>query len=135
MFNFHHVSLNVKDINKSILFYEKFGFKNGLLWEATDKSLQIAHLKLNDIFIELFCYSNPDIICEKAQESNSTTGIKHFALRVEDIQKTKKELIQNNIASDNIQIIQGRTGIQYFFIQDPDDILIEIVQDNRKFNC
>jgi catechol 2,3-dioxygenase-like lactoylglutathione lyase family enzyme len=58
--------------------------------------------------------------------------VKHFWLEVENIEKTRKILIEKQIAK-NIDIQLWRTWIKYFFIKDPDGILLEIVEDGRKF--
>nr|VFK54979.1 MAG: Glyoxalase/Bleomycin resistance protein/Dioxygenase superfamily protein [Candidatus Kentron sp. TUN]VFK58585.1 MAG: Glyoxalase/Bleomycin resistance protein/Dioxygenase superfamily protein [Candidatus Kentron sp. TUN]VFK61152.1 MAG: Glyoxalase/Bleomycin resistance protein/Dioxygenase superfamily protein [Candidatus Kentron sp. TUN] len=57
MFSFHHVSISVTDIDRSIQFYETLGFKVVLRWKADDQSLQITHLRLNEVILRtvLFC--------------------------------------------------------------------------------
>ncbi len=117
----------------SIDFYQALGFKQFHSWQADDASLQITHLKLEQITLELFCYHN-----NKPAPDHSHTietdlhhiGVKHFGLQTTDIQKTKSQLEQQGLAN-NIQIQHGRTGIDYFFIKDPNGILLEIVQDDR----
>jgi len=34
--------------------------------------------------------------------------------------------------ADGVDVTQGRTRIDYFFIKDPSGILLEVVQDDRK---
>jgi glyoxylase I family protein len=133
MFSVHHISLSVKDIDRSIKFYNQLEFAEVHRWKSPNGDLEISHLKVNDIFLELFCF-------KVHQDAPSTTmslekdlpriGVKHFGLKVKSIEEIKKILIEKGIAN-NIEIKRGRTNIDYFFIKDPDDIFIEIVQDDR----
>lgn len=47
----------------------------------------------------------------------------------EKIEKAKEFAIQNDIC-ENIDIKIGRLGKQYFFINDPDEILVEIIEND-----
>ena len=133
MFKLHHIALSVKNLETSIQFYSFFGFKKVLYWEAQDKSLKITQLKLDEIFLELFCYPSPQPLPESAKKLETDLpeiGIKHFGLKVESIVQTRKLLIKKGFISD-VEIIKGRTGVDYFFIKDPNGILLEISEDNR----
>ncbi len=130
----HHIALSVQDMEKSKQFYYFLGFKTVLDWISEAKDLKIAHLMLNNVILELFCYANhtknPPITLDKDLR---TTGIKHFGLSVDSIEQAKEEVIKAGLAKDTLEIKKGRTGISYFFIRDPDDNFVEIVQDDRKF--
>ena len=133
MFSIHHISLSVTSLDTSVNFYQKLGFKEVLRWKADDGSLQISHLKLGEVFLELFSF-------KKFVEAPSSTkkldtdlmriGVKHFGIKVRSIIEAKDWVEKNNIAQ-NVEIKHGRTNIDYFFIQDPDGIFIEFVQDDR----
>lgn len=132
MFNISHVAISVTDIDKSMEFYKKFGFKEFKSWKAEDDSIKINMLKLNDIVLEIFCYKEYIKLPETAKTTETdlpVLGTKHFALGVNDIEKAKKFVIQNNICQ-NIDIKKGRLGKQYFFINDPDGILVEIIEND-----
>jgi glyoxylase I family protein len=45
---------------------------------------------------------------------------------------SSRELAARGIVEKDIEITQGRTGPRYFFITDPDGILVEISQDDRE---
>ena len=132
MFNISHVATSVTDIDKSMEFYKKFGFKEFKSWKAEDDSIKINMLKLNDIVLEIFCYKEYIKLPETAKTTETdlpVLGTKHFALGVNDIEKAKKFVIQNNICQ-NVDIKKGRLGKQYFFINDPDGILVEIIEND-----
>lgn len=130
-FNINHVTISVKNIEKSTEFYKKFGFKEFKNWKADDESIKIDMLKLNNVALEIFCYKK---YTELPQTANSTAtdlpviGTKHFALGVKDIEQAKEFVIKNEIVSD-IEIRVGRLGKPYFFIKDPDGILVEIIEE------
>lgn len=132
MFNINHVAISVTDIERSIGFYKKFGFQEFKSWKAEDDSIKINMLKLNNTVLEIFCYKEYTDLPETAKTTAtdlSILGTKHFALGVDDIEKAKEFVIQNDIC-ENIDIKRGRLGKQYFFINDPDGILVEIIEND-----
>ena len=133
MFSIHHISLSVKNINDSVMFYEKLGFNEVLRWGAPDNSLKISHLKLQDTFLELFCFAQFKEAPDSAISLDTDLpriGIKHFGIRVKSIKETKNALISKGLA-EKIEIKRGKTDIDYFFIKDPNGIFLEFVQDDR----
>ena len=133
MFSIHHVALSVKDIEKSIKFYAQFGFKEAYRWASDNGELQIAHLKLGETFLELFCFQAYQEAPNSSKELMSDLpriGVKHFGLKVKSIHETKQWLIDGGY-EDEIEIIRGKTEVDYFFIKDPDGILLEFIQDDR----
>jgi glyoxylase I family protein len=133
----HHVAISVSDLQRSIAFYQKLGFSQVHHWEADDKSLTITHLLLNGFILELFCYQSfqqaPDTIHATATDL-PVMGTKHFGLRVDSIEEARDDLAAKDIVEKDIAITEGRTGPRYFFIKDPDGILVEILEDKRTFN-
>lgn len=129
----HHVSISVKSLDESEKFYRLFGFKKVYEWAAEDKSLTISHLKNRSFILEIFCYANFQELPKSSKDITTdlpVLGVKHLALKVPSIKKAKEDLINKGI-TPYTDIIQGKTEIQYFFVKDPDGILLEIIQDNR----
>ena len=130
MFDIIHVAISVTDIEKSIEFYKMFGFKEFKSWNAEDDSIKIATLKLNNTVLEMFCYKEytklPEIQKDVATDL-PIIGTKHFVLGVENIDEAKEFVIYNNIC-ESVNIKTGRLGKKYFFISDPDGILVEIIE-------
>jgi glyoxylase I family protein len=135
MFSFHHVALSVSDIDKSKKFYYALGFKTVLDWVSDNQDLTISHLILDSIFLELFCYKEFNTKNERSLEHDlKEIGVKHFGLKVDSIVAARERVISVGIAKEqDIQIKPGRTGITYFFLKDPDNNFVEIVEDKRDF--
>lgn len=131
MFNINHVAISITNAEKSIEFYKKFGFKDFKSWKAEDESIKINMLKLNNVVLEIFCYKEYTKLPDTAKSTATdlpVLGTKHFALGVENIEKAKEFVIKNEIAND-IEIKVGRLGKPYFFIKDPNEILVEIIEN------
>jgi glyoxylase I family protein len=133
MFTFHHCTLSVADLKRSIAFYGIFGFESVAQWEADDGSLEISHLVLDGFILELFCYpKNDGQSCRDYAVGNNLEriGVKHLALQVDSL-RDAKEILAGFGSSAGTEIKRGRTGIDYFFVQDPDGLWLEIVEDHR----
>jgi len=134
MYGIHHVALSVTDYQKSLEFYKQLNFSKVYFWEADDKSLSITHLKNGDFILELFCYSKPQPAPNTIHSTDTDlpiVGTKHFGLKVDSIEAAYEDLLTKGLIDTSVQIAQGRTGIHYFFIEDPDGILVEIAEDKR----
>lgn len=134
MYRAHHVALSVRN---SVLvgdFYRKFGFESVALWKAEDSSLTITHFALGQFVLELFCYSDPTNTPRSLTLDGDlrVLGIKHFALNVEDIDLAAADVLAKSLAP-SVDIRMGRTGIRYFFVQDPEANWLEIVEEKRDF--
>ncbi len=136
MFLPHHIAISVSCIEQSTRFYEKLGFTEVMRWRADDESLTIVQMQLGNMLLEMFCYvsAKEGEVKERSLESDlKMVGIKHFGLRVADIELARRELIEAGLADASVTVTKGRTGIDYLFLRDPDGMFVEIVQDDRGF--
>ena len=132
-FRFHHAAISVSDMAVSRAFYADLGFRPVLDWTDPSGSPRICHLKLGETFLELFSFNDHRPAPESAGALATDLpriGSKHFALEVDSIEEAKAFVEQKGWAVD-VAIVEGRTGVRYFFIADPDGILLEFVEDRR----
>lgn len=131
MFNFNHVTISADNLEKTLNFYKKFGFIDHK--EYHDKNVDIVMLKLNNMILEIFHYIENNKLPDHSKELNidlKTIGNKHFGLGVKDIEMAKKFVEENKLNDDEIIINRGRLGKPYFFIKDPNGILMEIIEED-----
>ena len=136
-----HTGLVVKDLNKSIKFYETLGLK---LWKREleegkfisqvvgldNAKIETAKLKVSDgSLIELLEYkSHPSMVNDASYPSNKH-GCSHIAFTVENIEEasnTIKEL-GGSIVNAPATSLNGQVKVMY--CHDVDGILMEIVQE------
>lgn len=133
MYSPHHIAFSVSDHQISVAFYKQLGFQELSFWEAEDCSLSITHLNLDGLILELFCYANaqpaPDSIHATSTDL-PIIGTKHFGLKVDSIEAARADLAAKGIVEADIEIKQGK-WYRYFFIEDPDGILVEITDETR----
>ena len=135
MFSVHHCTLSVADLERAVSFYGVFGFEPITQWTADDESLRIVHLALGGVILELFCYAaNNGVAGREYAVGNDLelVGVKHLALQVSSLHEAKALLADHGM-STGTEISHGRTGIDYFFVQDPDGLWLEIVEDHRSW--
>jgi glyoxylase I family protein len=134
MFYLHHAALSVGDLGRSESFYGLFGFRPVHRWSAPDGSLTIVHLKLGATLLELFSYRDHQPAPESSRRLETDLprlGTKHLALGVDDADQARDFLLARGLRQVP-EPAEGRTGVRYFFIQDPDGTLLEIVEDHRE---
>ncbi|WP_203249956.1 VOC family protein [Cysteiniphilum marinum] len=133
-FKLHHIAITVSNINDTLKFYKKIGFEVTDFYK--DEKVTIYHLLYkNNITLEFFEYPKSKENEKPSQQNNLVPldddlkiyGIKHFALEVTSITQAYDFFLSEKI-SIVTKIRQGRIGVSYFFITDPDGNYIEIVQ-------
>ncbi len=131
MLEIGHIALSVSDLDKSAHFYRKhFGFRLTEEYPHKEAGLTIAVLKKNDIALELFEFKKSHALPNYRKGLNTdlkTIGAKHFSFAVADIERAYKRLKKSGVRfATPICIFDN--GLKYFFIKDPDGILVEIIE-------
>jgi glyoxylase I family protein len=129
-----HIALSVSSIDKSIAFYRKnFGLVCREKYRHPELGFTIAIIKKNNIALELFEFKKHKKLPQYRRDLDTelkTLGVKHFSLEVTNIENTLRRLKKNKVrfATD---ISTFDTGQRYFFIRDPDGILVELMQARK----
>ncbi len=126
----HHIALTVNNIDESIAWYKnKLGFE--VVHRYEKHGMEIAHIKLGEVRMELFCYGQntkplPDYRRDLMEDLH-VMGTKHICIEVEDL-----DLIIKQLKKRGVEIIRkidtAGFGGRYTFIKDCDDILIELYE-------
>lgn len=116
MIKFDHVALTVKDLDESIKFYERLGYK--LLNIFDDEEYRWCNMELNGIGLELFQMKN-----------DSSNPIKHVAYSYDDI----NELINllNKMGIKISDFFYGNLNRESMFITDVDENEIQFIKNDK----
>ena len=138
MFSFHHVALSVRQLDVAVAWYAKLGFAEVYRWQAEDASLRIVQLKLGAVMLELFCFAdNADASAETSAlfPHLRQLGPRHFGLQVGSVEAAREAMIRADMTTESVVITEGKTGVRYFFLRDPDGNFVEILEDRRIFSA
>ncbi|MBU2711066.1 VOC family protein [Zooshikella harenae] len=127
-FTIHHVALTCQNFSVMSDFYEALGFIEQRRY--SDDQCSIIHMLLGNFCLELFTFTENATPLQESKplaQHLKQSGWQHIALKVSDLTAARKWFIDKlELRPSAIQ--QGRTGIQYFFIQDPEGNYVEVVQ-------
>lgn len=125
----HHGALSVSDMSRSIEFYGRvLGFSVDTRIEVHEGNLEIVHLKNANSYLELFCRTGAKPLPEHATDHEKDFGVvgtKHLALGTNAPEVIHLQLERSGVSG--LTPIYDSPHYKYFFFQDPDGIVLEIV--------
>ena len=149
----HHFSFSVTNLDRTIEFYTKslgvelqsrgrnkydslgtalFGTKWGVNQPQAD--LELAVVNIGGTRVEFIEYKDP---AARAYHKNpSIAGSAHLALRVEDIESTRKKLEEAGVefhSQINSYLEAGKIEWKWCYFRDPDGIVLELVEQSQKW--
>lgn len=121
----HHIAIICSDYEKSKHFYtEILGLKIIQEIYREERESYKLDLSLNGNFVvELFSFPNPP----QRPSTPESCGLRHLAFEVNDIEKTRAFLVNNNVPAEAIRV-DAYTQKRFFFIADPDGLPLEFYE-------
>ena len=121
----HHIAIICSDYARSKAFYtEALGLEIIREVYRAERDSYKLDLALNEHYvIELFSFPNPPARPSRPE----STGLRHLAFQVENLDFTVQELTQKGITSEPIRIDEF-TGKRFTFIADPDNLPLEFYE-------
>ena len=123
---FDHILIVVKDLERSIKFYELLGFDHVETIQRPDD--RVGVMRLGEVKIELMCLRE-GLETHRLPRKITDLGFRHVGFKVEDVEETYeglKGLIQFNSPP---RPIAGRGGRLTVFFKDPDGVELHFVQE------
>lgn len=121
----HHIAIITSDYSKSKHFYiDILGLTIIQEIYRENRDSYKLDLALNGNFIiELFSFPNPP----KRVSSPEAAGLRHLAFEVNNIQETRKYILDQGCTAEEIRIDEF-TQKKFFFMADPDNTPIEFYE-------
>jgi glyoxylase I family protein len=142
---FFHCAINTKDLDKSVAFYEKLGFKNiqqrdvnnpGIMkaFGTNGHKLRYAHLRLGDdesaTVLDVVEWVEP-ATAGPVPVDQFNTGLTRIALLTTDTDQVYNELkAQGDVdfITSPGTVMTPNGGWRIFLLRDPDGVTVQIVQ-------
>jgi glyoxylase I family protein len=128
--NLGHIAISVSNIKRSTAFYSKFfNLRLAETYAFKDKGMKMAMLR-GSFTLELFEFANrkPLPSYRKALGTDlQTLGVKHFSVETKDIVGAYKKFKSARVKFAT-PMSTFANGARYFFVKDPDGILVEIME-------
>jgi len=122
---FLHTCLRVKDLEKSLDFYQNvLGFEENRRLDYPDYEFTLVYLQLPGSDYELELTYNYD----QEEDYDLGNGYGHIAIGVDDLKATHEEYSKTEYEVGDLKELSDGAA-NYFFIQDPDGYKTEVIQN------
>ena len=127
----HHTAISVRNLDLTVSFYTKLGFRQVHRYDDEDKIG--VKLKLDDYVLEIFAYtqnqSSPELQLEVGNDLTKI-GVKHIGFAVDNIDAALTDIKNKGLATEATEILSKGTA-RFFFVKDPDGVWVEFIKDDR----
>lgn len=123
---FDHVLIVVKDLERSIKFYELLGFDHVETIQRPDD--RVGVMRLGETKIELMCLRE-GLETHRPPRKITDLGFRHVGFKVEDVEETYEGLKDLIPFDSPPSSIAGRGGRMTVFFKDPDGVELHFVQE------
>ena len=122
----NHIAIICTNINQSKYFYcEILGFKIIREHFRAERNSYKVDISVNSNYlIELFSFPNPP----QRQSYPEATGLRHLAFSIDNFEETLQNLSDKGIVYEPVRVDEF-TGKKFTFIEDPDQLPIELVEE------
>ena len=118
-----HTCYRIKDIDRSVAFYEKLGFEEAARMPIRDEAINVfMGLPGDGARLELTWNKDQD------GPYDIGTGYGHIALTTEDLDGTLEQLKQDGIEPERPPYTVREGGSRICFVRDPDGYRIELIE-------
>jgi len=117
-----HVAITVRDLQETIEFYVKLGFKPGARSESPTQTT--LFLEAGDARLEIFAPRSQTALRELGENEQ---GMKHIAIKVDDIWKAYEDAKARGIVFEG-EPRRTPMGNTVAFFRDPNGVLLQLLQ-------
>jgi methylmalonyl-CoA/ethylmalonyl-CoA epimerase len=128
-----HIGMIVRDLDHTLALWEKlFAVKPTIIHDMPEVGLRIAHLKAQNVEIELLQYTTEEESFGR-KAMGSSPGVNHLSIRVDHVDDSVQQYERKGVMAKEGFPRQGSHGrIAFFEPETMDGILIEICEQKME---
>jgi catechol 2,3-dioxygenase-like lactoylglutathione lyase family enzyme len=130
MYDTCYPTIIVSDLERSVDFYKRLGFEKIQVGDSTE-GINISYLRNGNVILQL-TGGRGLRAAEHKHSGDYSVGINDIGLTVDSVEDTLRDLIRKGVVSEDTEIMEPGDGLRFFKLEDPDGVLIGILEDKRK---
>lgn len=140
-----HIAINSTDLDRSLAFYQKLGFKMiadrtvdnpavAKAFNVDSHDLRFLHLRLGDsedaTLLDIVQWHKPDTLPADPVASQMQRGITRFAVLAENTDEVFEEVkaAGAKVITEPTTVLTPQGGWRVSLVQDPDGVVVQITQ-------